>query len=116
MLLIVMLQDGVLRDGLIDVYGNLHLGGCTDKIAKKYGVTREEQDEYAAQSYRRAAAAWEVSFAAHLSYLKKERIRGSSSFLIETVFKLEIFHQRVLNANRKVFYMRHQFPSSTILG
>uniref|UniRef100_F1L0C5 acetyl-CoA C-acetyltransferase n=1 Tax=Ascaris suum TaxID=6253 RepID=F1L0C5_ASCSU len=55
----IHLADGVLRDGLIDVYGNLHLGGCTDKIAKKYGVTREEQDEYAAQSYRRAAAAWE---------------------------------------------------------
>lgn len=91
MLLIVMLQDGVLRDGLIDVYGNLHLGGCTDKIAKKYGVTREEQDEYAAQSYRRAAAAWEVSFTAHLSYLKKERIRGSSSFFDWNCFQARNF-------------------------
>jgi acetyl-CoA C-acetyltransferase len=49
--------DGMIYDGLWDPYGNVHMGSCGDACAKKYGLTREQQDEYAAQSFRRALAA-----------------------------------------------------------
>jgi len=50
--------DGIIKDGLWDVYNNIHMGGCADNSAKKHGITREQQDEYAVKSYEKAAAAW----------------------------------------------------------
>ncbi|EEQ97737.1 conserved hypothetical protein [Perkinsus marinus ATCC 50983] len=52
------LVDLVLRDGLWDVYNDIHMGKCAEKTVKEFGITREEQDDYAIQSYQRAAAAW----------------------------------------------------------
>ena len=46
--------DSMIHDGLWDPYGNLHMGGCAEQCAKKYGFTREQQDAYAAESFRRA--------------------------------------------------------------
>jgi acetyl-CoA C-acetyltransferase len=52
-------KDGLIEDGLWDVYNQFHMGMCAENTAKKYNITRESQDEYAVQSYKRAAAAWE---------------------------------------------------------
>ncbi|KAJ1998482.1 Acetyl-CoA acetyltransferase A, mitochondrial [Coemansia thaxteri] len=52
------LSDGIIRDGLWDVYNNFHMGNCAENTARKHGITREMQDAHAAASYRRAAAAW----------------------------------------------------------
>lgn len=52
------LEDGLIKDGLWDVYNQFHMGVCAEETARKYNVTREEQDAYAVQSYRRAQAAW----------------------------------------------------------
>ncbi len=49
--------DSVIHDGLWDPYGKMHMGTCGDKVAEKYGFTRETQDAFAAESYRRARAA-----------------------------------------------------------
>jgi len=46
--------DLMVRDGLWDAYNDVHMGGMVDKIAEEYGITREMQDEYAAESYRRS--------------------------------------------------------------
>lgn len=54
----VKLEDGLIKDGLLDVYNQFHMGICAEKTAAKYGITREEQDEYAIQSYQRAQQAW----------------------------------------------------------
>jgi acetyl-CoA C-acetyltransferase len=51
-------EDGLIKDGLWDVYNQFHMGVCAEKTASKYNVTREEQDDYAIQSYQRAQAAW----------------------------------------------------------
>merc|ERR1712125_163953 len=51
--------DGVVKDGLWDVYNNFHMGNCSEDCATKYGITRQDQDEYAIESYARAARAWE---------------------------------------------------------
>ena len=52
------LEDGLIKDGLWDVYNQIHMGVCAEETARKYNVTREEQDAYAIQSYQRAQAAW----------------------------------------------------------
>lgn len=51
--------DGLAKDGLIDAYGNMAMGVCADNTATKYGISREEQDEYAIRSYKLAAEATE---------------------------------------------------------
>eukprot|EP01034_Spumella_vulgaris_P031614 gene31614-39054_t len=50
--------DGLIHDGLWDVYNNQHMGVCGDLTAAKFGITRADQDAFAIQSYARAAAAW----------------------------------------------------------
>jgi acetyl-CoA C-acetyltransferase len=56
--------DSVIRDGLWDVYNNMHMGMCGDRCAEKYGFTREQQDDFAVASFQRAiAAAREKRFA-----------------------------------------------------
>jgi acetyl-CoA C-acetyltransferase len=53
------LIDGMVHDGLTDVYGRTHMGNCAELCAKEKGITREEQDNFAIESYKRSAAAWE---------------------------------------------------------
>jgi len=48
------LLDGVIYDGLWDVYNNQHMGLCAEKCASDYNISREEQDAYALESYSRA--------------------------------------------------------------
>ena len=54
------LVDGLVMDGLTDVYNQSLMGVCADATAEKYGITREEQDAFAIQSYQRTAAATEA--------------------------------------------------------
>ena len=49
--------DSLVHDGLWDPYNDLHMGNCAGACAKKYAFTREQQDAYAAESFRRAHAA-----------------------------------------------------------
>jgi acetyl-CoA C-acetyltransferase len=51
------LVDGMIFDGLWDPYNNLHMGSCGDACAKEYGFSREAQDEFAKESFRRALSA-----------------------------------------------------------
>lgn len=48
------LVDSMIRDGLWDVYNNIHMGMCGDRCAERYGFTREAQDDFAVASYQRA--------------------------------------------------------------
>jgi acetyl-CoA C-acetyltransferase len=52
------LEDGLLKDGLTDVYNQFHMGNCAENTAKKFKISREMQDEYAIRSFERAQAAW----------------------------------------------------------
>jgi acetyl-CoA C-acetyltransferase len=53
------LEDGMQKDGLVDAYDNNAMGVCADACAAEYKFSREEQDDYAIQSYQRSAAAWD---------------------------------------------------------
>jgi acetyl-CoA C-acetyltransferase len=52
------LIDGLAKDGLTDVYGNFPMGNCAELCAKDMKFSREEQDAFAIESYKRSAAAW----------------------------------------------------------
>lgn len=52
------LIDGLAKDGLTDVYHNFPMGNCAELCAKDMKFTREEQDAFAIESYKRSAAAW----------------------------------------------------------
>ena len=62
------LIDGIIHDGLWDSFHQIHMGNCGENTAKKYGITREDQDKYAIGSYEKSAAA------AKAGLFDKERI------------------------------------------
>lgn len=49
--------DSMVHDGLWDVFNDYHMGVTGENVAEKYGITREEQDEFAVNSHRKAVAA-----------------------------------------------------------
>lgn len=52
------MEDGMQKDGLVDAYNKEAMGVCADACATEYGFSREDQDAFAIQSYKRSAAAW----------------------------------------------------------
>lgn len=50
--------DGLINDGLWDIYNNQHMGNCGEACAEAFSISREEQDQYAVMSYERATSAW----------------------------------------------------------
>lgn len=55
----ISMLDGITKDGLLDVYSRVPMGNCAELCAKEYEITREDQDAFAINSYKRAALAWE---------------------------------------------------------
>lgn len=54
--------DGIIKDGLWDVYQNYHMGNAAELCARDKNISREEQDAYAVESYKRSAAAHEAGY------------------------------------------------------
>ncbi|MDR4950721.1 acetyl-CoA C-acyltransferase [Chryseobacterium sp. ES2] len=54
----IKMLDGMVLDGLTDVYNKVHMGVCAEKCAVDYNITREDQDNFAVESYKRSAKAW----------------------------------------------------------
>jgi acetyl-CoA C-acetyltransferase len=54
------LIDGLVKDGLTDVYNQSHMGNCAELCAKDMNISRQEQDAFAIESYTRAANAWKA--------------------------------------------------------
>ena len=54
------MEDGMQKDGLVDVYDGVPMGVCADACATEYNFSREDQDNYAIQSYTRSADAWKA--------------------------------------------------------
>jgi len=55
----VKMQDGMVLDGLTDVYNKVHMGVCAEKCAAEYEISREDQDNFAVESYKRSTKAWD---------------------------------------------------------
>ena len=56
----VKIKDGLVLDGLTDVYNNYHMGNAAELCAKEYNFSREDQDNFAIESYNRSAKSWEA--------------------------------------------------------
>ncbi|WP_438015710.1 acetyl-CoA C-acyltransferase [Sorangium sp. So ce315] len=73
------LVDGMIHDGLWDPYGNFHMGTAGEACAKEHGFSREAQDEYAKESFRRALAAQrEGLFAAEIAPVSVPQKKGDA--------------------------------------
>ena len=54
----ITMEDGMQKDGLVDAYSKVAMGVCADECAIEYKFSREDQDAFAIQSYKRSAKAW----------------------------------------------------------
>lgn len=72
--------DAMIHDGLWDPYSNLHMGSCAEQCARKYHFTREQQDAYAIESFRRAQRAQQDGrFAAEITPVEVRDAKGRTS-------------------------------------
>lgn len=75
----IKLEDGLIKDGLWDVYNKFHMGICAEQTAKKYDISREDQDQYAIRSYERAQQAWkENKFADEIAPVTVKSKKGET--------------------------------------
>ena len=71
------LVDGLVKDGLTDVYNKVHMGNCAEGCASEMNFSREQQDSFAIESYNRSANAWEAGkFADEIVPVKVPQRRG----------------------------------------
>lgn len=76
------LTDGVIKDGLWDVYNNYHMGSAGELCAREYKFTREDQDNFAIESYTRAAKAWDKNAFADEIIPVEVPVRGKDPILV----------------------------------
>jgi len=80
----VDLVDGLQKDGLTDAYDQVAMGNCGDATATKFNFSREAQDEYAVNSYKRAAAATESgAFASEITPVSIPQRKGDPIIISE---------------------------------
>jgi acetyl-CoA C-acetyltransferase len=80
----VELLDGLIHDGLWDVYGQQHMGLCAEHCATTQGIDRAAQDAYAVESTRRAVEAWRSgAFQAEIAPVEIEGRRGEKTVVAE---------------------------------
>jgi acetyl-CoA C-acetyltransferase len=78
------LVDGMIHDGLWDPYGNVHMGNCGELCAREHHFSREAQDEFARESFRRALAAQrEGMFAAEIVPVSVPQKKGDPALVAE---------------------------------
>lgn len=56
----IKMVDGMVKDGLTDVYNRVHMGNCAEKCAAEHNFSREDLDQFAIDSYNKSAAAWKA--------------------------------------------------------
>lgn len=98
------LIDGVLKDGLWDVYGDYKMGNCAEICADNHQVTREEQDNYAIQSFERGIAARDSgAFAWEIVPVEVPGARGRPSTIVDKDDDLGKFDAAKLRKLRPAF-------------
>jgi len=78
------LVDGLVKDGLTDVYNRVHMGVCAEKCATEMNFTREQQDAFAIESYNRSAKSWaKGNFTDEVIPVKVPQRRGDNLVITE---------------------------------
>lgn len=82
------LIDGLAKDGLTDVYNNFPMGNCAEICAKDMKFSREEQDAFAIESYKRSAAAWSAGkFKEEIVPVTVKTKKGEVEFIEDEEYK-----------------------------
>lgn len=80
----IKMVDGMVKDGLTDVYNRTHMGNCAELCAKEHNISREDQDAFAIESYNRSAAAWSAGhFADEVVPVEVPQRRGEPVVIAE---------------------------------
>ncbi len=78
------LLDGMVKDGLTDVYSNVHMGVCAETCAKEMQFSRQEQDAFAIESYNRSTNSWATGkFADEVIPVSVPQIKGDALIISE---------------------------------
>ncbi len=78
------LLDALVKDGLSDVYNHCAMGVCGDQTAEKFGITRQQQDDFAIASYKRSAqASQEGKFAREITPVEIKDKKGNTTLVAE---------------------------------
>lgn len=95
--------DGLTKDGLIDVYNNYPMGNAAELCAKECNISREEQDEFAIESYKRSAKAWnEGKFKNEIVAVEIPQRKGDPIIMDEDEEYKNVFFDKIPNL-RPVF-------------
>ena len=79
----IQLIDGIVNDGLWDVYNKIHMGNCAENTAKKLNISRQEQDAFGISSYKRSAKAWsDKIFDAEITPVNIPQKKGKPNIVI----------------------------------
>lgn len=79
----INLIDGIVHDGLWDVYNKIHMGGCAENTAKKLNISRADQDAFGILSYKRSAQAWaEKIYDVEITPVKIPQKKGKPDIVI----------------------------------
>ena len=79
-----VMTDGISKDGLTDVYHNYPMGNASDLCAREYHISREDQDAFAIESYKRSQMAWENGkFRDEIVPVEIPQPKGGSVFISE---------------------------------
>ncbi|UBM60570.1 acetyl-CoA C-acyltransferase [Marinilongibacter aquaticus] len=88
--------DGLARDGLTDPYDDMAMGCFADSTAERYALSREEQDAYAIQSYKRAAKAWDEGWMkAEVLPIAVQDRKGNSTLVEEDEEYKKVFFDKI---------------------
>ena len=95
--------DGLVKDGLTDVYNKKHMGLCAETCAKEMNFSREEQDNFAIESYKRSALAWqEKKFSDEIVNVEVPQRRGDNLIISEDEEYKKVILEKIPNL-RPVF-------------
>ena len=95
--------DGLVKDGLTDVYKNKHMGLCAETCAKEMNFSREEQDNFAIESYKRSAKSWqEKRFKDEIVNVEVPQRKGDSLIINEDEEYKKVILEKIPNL-RPVF-------------
>ena len=78
------LTDGLVNDGLTDVYNNFHMGVAAEMCASEHNISREDQDAFAVESYNRSTSAWGAGkFSEEIAPVEIPQRRGDAVVMTE---------------------------------
>ena len=95
-----VLVDGLAKDGLTDVYDGKAMGNAAELCARECGISREEQDAFAVESYRRSQQAWEKnSFADEIIPVEMPQRKGDPVLFAEDEEPLNVQFDKIASLN-----------------